>query len=133
PNHMVVNAGLDILVAVGGGGGQGVAVDAVDLSGDRVSQVSLSVAVDDSVVDDVTLGQVIIRDDGRIISNSVDGIAIVHAGINSGELQLIVAVDVLDTGHGVNSLHDHVGNAVAVVIDDLQPVAVLVAVDVNTV
>ena len=38
-----------------------------------------------------------------------------------------------NASHGVDGLHDHVGLAVTVVIDDLQPVAVLVLLDVNSI
>ena len=131
PHNMVMDVGLNILVTISGGGSVSTTIDGVNLGGDHLGQVGLSVAVDQSVIDDVALAELILGDDVHILVDLVDLIAIVQVGVNSGQLDVVIAIDILDTSESVDGLHNVVGHAVAVHIHNLQPVAVLVAIDLS--
>src|SRR5699024_4992948 len=87
--------------------------------------------IDDSVVHHVTLAQLISGDNINILIQIIEIVIVIagNTGVQHSQLDVAIAVDILDSSAGIDSLHDHVGHTVAVVVDDLQPVAVLIAID----
>ena len=61
-----------------------------------VSQVGVGVAVDDSVVDDVALGQLVLGDNVDVVGDLVESVAVVQLIIIAGEGDGAVAVDLLE-------------------------------------
>ena len=130
---MLADAGLDVLHLVAGGDGLGLADVLLNGdAGDHFGQIGLSLAIDDGVVHYVVRVQLVSGND--LLTGQVVQIvnAAGPAGVLVGQSAVLGVQGVLailgsgDLGHSVDDLEDVIGLAVAIVIDDLDPVAVLV-------
>ena len=124
---VLMHARLFVDSTVSGGSGQVVAVDLVDLSCDRLGLVGLGLTVDEGIVDHIVHSQSIGGDD-LLGLQLIDFIAVGELDVLG--IQGVRAVgDLGDLGGGVDDLQDVLSDAVLVVVDDLDPVALLIGLD----
>ena len=124
----MVNAGPVVDVAIGAGEGLGLVVDPLGSNGhlDGCGLADVVHAVDVGVENHVAHSQLSAINEfdaagGDIVVIPIEGIALEGPHLGA-------AVPINNSGHVEDSQEDVLGNAVAVVVDDLQPLAVVAAV-----